>query len=64
MSNDILAYLADKIRDEAQVILADLATGRAKDYAEYKHSTGVLRGLDIADSLVRDLIERMEKDDD
>lgn len=64
MSTDLLKYLSDKMEEERKVIEADLAEGKAVDYAQYKHATGVIRGLLIANNLVLEVAQRMENDDD
>ena len=64
MSNDILKYLSDKIQEEMKVIEQDMVRGVAKDFSEYRHSAGVYRGLLIANNLIIEPAERMEKDDD
>lgn len=64
MSTDLLKYLADKINEEKEIIAEDLAAGKAPDYAQYKHATGVIRGLMIANNLVLETAQRMENDDD
>lgn len=51
--------------EEKQKYLADaLASGAAKDYAEYKFMCGEIRGLSFAHSYVNDLVRRMEQDED
>lgn len=50
-----------RMRDEQAVFIS---TGRAADYAEYKHVCGVIRGLTLADQSINDLVERMEKSDE
>ena len=51
--------------EEKQKYLADaLASGAAKDYAEYKFMCGEIRGLSFAHSYVNDLVRKMEQDDD
>lgn len=40
-----------------------LAGGAAKDFAEYKHQTGIIAGLALAERELLDLIGRAEKDD-
>ena len=42
----------------------DLADGMAKDHSEYKYCCGVVRGLLIANSLILEMSERLEKDDE
>lgn len=64
MSTDLLKYLSDKIEEERQVIETDLASGKAGDYAQYKHATGVIRGLMIANNILLDTAQRMEIDND
>lgn len=64
MSTDLLKYLSDKIEEERKVIEADLAEGKAADFAQYKHATGVIRGLLIASNILLETAQRMEQDDD
>ena len=64
MSNDILKYLSDKIQEEMKVIEQDMVRGVAKDFSEYRHSAGVYRGLLIANNLIIETAERMNKADD
>jgi hypothetical protein len=64
MSTDLLKYLADKINEEREIIVEDLAAGKAPDHAQYKHATGVIRGLMIANNIVLETAQRMENDDD
>lgn len=66
MSNEhkVLAYLAKeiaKVRDENS---AFLAAGRASDFAEYRHVCGFIRGLNTAEQLINDLVQRMDQDDE
>jgi len=51
----------DKLRND-QVIF--LAGGGAKTFDEYRHVCGVIRGLTYAESIVKDLVQRMEITDD
>ena len=64
MSTDLLKYLSDKIDEERQIIENDLAMGKAPDFAQYKHATGVIRGLMIANNILLETAQKMEKDDD
>ena len=64
MSTQALQYLAkevDKLRGDQ---IAFLAGGGAKDFAEYRHGCGVIRGLTHADQLVKDLVQKMEYSDE
>ena len=64
MSTDLLKYLSDKIGEEKEISEEDLAAGKAADYAQYKHATGVIRGLMIANNILAETAQRMEQDDD
>jgi hypothetical protein len=65
MDNDRgLSYLAKEIEQLRTDQVAFLATGRANDFAEYRHVCGVIRGLTHAETIVRDLVQRLEKTDD
>ena len=64
MSNDLLKYLSDKIREEMKVIENDTVLGNAKDFGAYHYACGIYRGLLIANNILIETKERMEKDDD
>ena len=65
MDNDrVLSYLAKEMEQLRTDQVAFLATGRANDFAEYRHVCGVIRGLTHAETIVRDLVQRLEKTDD
>jgi hypothetical protein len=60
----LLGFIAreiDKLRSEQAAFIAN---GRATDYADYRHTCGVIRGLTHAESIVNDLVQRMEKSED
>jgi len=64
MSNQTFSYLAkeiDKLRGDQVTFLAG---GGAKDFAEYRHVCGVIRGLTHAEQLVRDLVQKLEYADE
>jgi hypothetical protein len=64
MNHQALAYLQkeiDKLREDQSVFLNG---GGAKDFAEYRHVCGVIRGLTHADQLVKDLAKKLEYSDD
>ena len=48
-----------KMRDEQ---IAFIAASRADSYDEYKKICGVIRGLSLADSIINDLVQRLEKE--
>ena len=51
----------DKLRTDQSVFLNG---GGAKDFAEYRHVCGVIRGLTHAEQLVKDLVQKLEYSDD
>ena len=51
----------DKLRHDQQ---SHLAGGGAKTFDEYRHVCGVIRGLTHAETIVKDLVQRMEKIDE
>jgi hypothetical protein len=57
-------YVLSKIKDEVKNMEYDIARGTAKDYAEYQYLCGKLRGLLVAEDIIKALKERMEKDDE
>lgn len=63
-NGQVLSYLVkeiDKLREENG---AFLAAGRAINHDEYRHVCGVIRGLTFAESLIKDLAQRMELADE
>ena len=64
MNDKILMHLAreiDKLRNDQAVFLNG---GGAKDFAEYRHVCGIIRGLTHAESLVKDLAVKLEYSDE
>ncbi len=51
----------EKLRDEQ---IAFIAASRADTYDEYKKICGVIRGLSLADSVINDLVQKLEKNDE
>jgi hypothetical protein len=50
-----------KVRDHMNAYADDLATGGAKDYADYRFQVGVIQGLALAERELLDLIEIAKK---
>ena len=61
---DGLTYLSNQIQEERRRMAEDLADGMAKDHGEYKYYCGVVRGLLIANSLIIEMAERLENNDE
>jgi len=58
----ILAYVQKelaKLRDEQ---IAFIAASRADTYDEYKKICGVIRGLNLADQIINDLVQKLENE--
>ena len=51
----------DKLKAEQHMFLG---SGRAGDFSEYRHVCGIIRGLGHAETIVRDLVQRLEIDDE
>lgn len=64
MDDKILNHLVseyDKLRNDQVTFLAG---GGAKTFDEYRHVCGVIRGLTYAETIVKDLVQRMERIDE
>lgn len=64
MTNELLKYLSNRVQEEYEVIVNDLARGSAKEYGDYKHACGIIRGLSIVNQMLIETAERMENSDD
>jgi hypothetical protein len=52
MIRQFTKYCTDKIKDEEGFISEGLLEGSVKTFEDYRHTTGVLRGLDIAREII------------
>jgi hypothetical protein len=59
-----LELLMSRIEDQRKTVLTNLGDGAAKDYASYTNMTGYIRGLSVAESIIKDLAQRMETFED
>jgi len=64
MSNDVLKYLSDKIKEERLLMSEDMSMGKAKDFGDYKYACGIIRGLLLANNMIIETSERLENSDD
>lgn len=64
MASTVFDVLTEKITEEITALESSLANGSAKDYAEYSHTCGKVRGLRTAHSFVIDLSRSYMEDDD
>jgi len=64
MNVDLLKYLSDKIQEEMKVIESDMVLGHAKEFGDYKYACGIYRGLMIANNILVETADRMERNDE
>ena len=60
----LLAHVANEIERLRAEQGFHLANGRAADIEEYRTVCGVIRGLNLAENILNDLVQKMEKSDD
>ena len=61
MNGDLLEHLSARLQAEIKVLSDDMARGTAKDFGDYKHAVGMLRGLMVANSIIAETAERYEE---
>jgi hypothetical protein len=59
-----LPLVLKKVTEEVDMLTSSLATGRAKDYSDYRYICGKIHGLHAAEGFIAAIIENMEKSDD
>lgn len=64
MSTDIqlLAHLQKEISKIREEQVSFLAASRAETYDEYKKICGVIRGLNLTDQIINDLVQKLENE--
>jgi hypothetical protein len=64
VSTDIqlLAHLQKEIAKIREEQVSFLAASRAETYDEYKKICGVIRGLNLTDQLINDLVQKLENE--
>jgi hypothetical protein len=55
-------YLLKKLREEVASHNEFIAKDNCKDFAHYKYLCGLIRGLEVAQSHVLDLAEKLKND--
>ena len=60
----LLAHVAKEIEKFKEEQAFHLANGRAAEIEEYRSFCGVIRGLNLAENVINDLVQKMEKSDD
>ncbi len=64
MATTVLDVLMEKIDDGVKNTEYYLAAGNAKDYAQYKETVGVIRGLKSAKDFIAEMQTHLEDDDE
>tara|TARA_R100001126_G_C4832530_1_gene152538 strand:+ start:273 stop:470 length:198 start_codon:yes stop_codon:yes gene_type:complete len=64
MAKTVFDVLSDKLNEDKTSALQFLGSGGAKDFAQYKEVTGLIRGLDACLNYVNDLSRNQLEDDD
>ena len=64
MPDTIFRVLIKKFEEDRHSAIESLASGGAKDFTQYKETTGYIRGLEICIRHVKDLSRNMEEDDE
>ncbi len=59
-----LAYVVKEIQKLKQEREAYVAAGRVDHIEEYRRVCGVIQGLNYAENIIEDLVQKMEKSDD
>jgi len=60
----VLAHVAKEIDRIRADNISFLGSGRAINFDEYRNVCGIIRGLSLAESIINDLVQRMERSDD
>jgi hypothetical protein len=60
-AHQIFKYMMNEINTIRSEQAIFLASGRAASHDEYRHVCGVIRGLNHAENIVNDLVQKMEK---
>jgi hypothetical protein len=64
MIQDFAGALRHQIRKQMNDYADDLATGQCQNFDQYQKLCGVISGLAIAEGLLLDLLEKVEKSDE
>lgn len=64
ISQSLKDYYVKELREISKLIAEDLARDGAKDFATYRHLTGVISGLARAERIFLDIVEAADKEAD
>ena len=60
----LLAHVAKEIEKLKEEHSFHVANGKAAGIEEYRSICGVIRGLNLAENIINDLVQKLEKSDD
>lgn len=60
----VLNHLLKEIAKERVSREAACSGGNLKDFAEYKNLCGFIQGLSLSESIIKDLVQKLEHDDE
>jgi len=63
-THKVASYLLRELDKLKEAQNTHLSGGGAKTFDEYRHVCGVIRGLTHAETIVKDLVQRMEQSDE
>lgn len=64
MTTRLLEHLSSKISERAKALSDAMASGVCKDYPEYTHCAGQVRGLLAAQYEINDLVQKLKDNDE
>jgi len=64
MATTVFSVILKEVEEKQKSLIDALASGAAKDYAEYRDMCGQIRGLSTAHMFINDLVRKMEQDED
>jgi len=63
-THKVAGYLLRELDKLKELQNTHLSGGGAKTFDEYRHVCGIIRGLNHAETIVKDLVQRMEQSDE
>ena len=64
METDVLSLLVKQMDDEKLTVAESLVNGSAMDFAEYRRMCGVIRGLELGQRIVSEMMERLRRQEE
>jgi|TARA_A100001391_G_scaffold93859_1_gene62247 hypothetical protein len=64
VAKTVLDVLKERLEDDKSSAIEFLTAGGAKDFAMYKETTGLVRGLETCLQYIEDLSRNLEYEDD